>query len=46
MATGLQITRKLVSVSTLLVGDIGIMGLLLLMVMIHLKLLQKHSTET
>lgn len=29
MLTGLQITRKLVNVSTLLVGDIGIRGLLL-----------------
>lgn len=45
MVTGLQITRKLVSVSTLLVGDIGITGLLL-MITVHLKLLQKHSIET
>lgn len=41
MGTGVQITRKLVNVSTLLVRDIGITGLLL-MVMVHLKLLQKH----
>lgn len=45
MVTGLQITRKLVNVSILLVRDIGVIGLLL-MVMVHLKLLQKHSTET
>lgn len=37
--TGLQITRKLVNVSTLLVGDVGVTGLLLIL-MVHLKLLQ------
>lgn len=39
MLTGLQITRKLVNVSTVLVGNIGITGLLLIL-MVHLKLLQ------
>lgn len=39
MRTGLQITRKLVNVSTLLVGDFGITGLLLIL-MACLRLIQ------